>query len=107
MQFKSPFVLALRNLTHRPVRFGVYLAGIGFAVLLMFVELGFWKSLLDSVVLLINRMNADLIIVNSAKRSLSINEPFPLGRVTAARAVPGVQAVFPLYVRVAEWHTLP
>lgn len=106
MPLMSQFLLALRNLTHRPLRFGVYLAGIGFAVLLMFVELGFWGSLLDSVVQLIDCMDADLIMVNVAKRSLSINEPFPLERLTQAGGVAGVQATFPLYVRVAEWHIL-
>jgi putative ABC transport system permease protein len=100
--------LAWRNLIHRPVRFGVYLAGIGFAVLLMFVELGFWFSLLDSVVSLIGRMKADLVVVNKAKYTVGYNEPFRRSRLERARSVAGVAAVSPLYVNSAQWkHSSP
>jgi putative ABC transport system permease protein len=97
--------LAWLNLAHRPVRFTVFLAGIGFAVLLMFVQLGFWGALLDSVVAVIDHMDAQLVIINQAKYVLDMNEPFPLRRLAEARAVDGVKSVTPLYVRMAPWKT--
>jgi putative ABC transport system permease protein len=104
MAMKPQFLLALRNLTYRPLRFGVYLAGVGFAVVLMFVEHGFWTALMDSVVQLIDRMNCELIMINPAKDVLSNVEPFPLTRLIQAQGLASdVEAVFPLYYRPAEW----
>ena len=44
--------LAWLNLTHDKRRFALSLAGVGFAVVLMFIELGFYHALLDSTVAL-------------------------------------------------------
>ncbi len=97
--------LAWNNLIYRPLRFGVFLAGIGFAIVLMFVQLGFWGALLDSFTALIDQMNADLMLVNQAKQSLVFTEPFPRSWLIDARAVPGVAEVQPLYIRVGAWKT--
>ncbi len=95
--------LAWLNLTHRPLRLMVFLAGIGFAVLLMFVQLGFWCALLDSVAGVINHLNADLVIINRAKYVLDMPEPFPRQWLYQAQAVAGVNSVAPLYVRTGFW----
>jgi putative ABC transport system permease protein len=99
--------LAWLNLAHRPLRFFVFLLGISIAVLLMFVQLGFWGALLDSVVAVIQRMNGQLVIVNKVSTTLSIAEPFPLGRVAQARAVSGVEQVIPVYIRAGMWKCPP
>ena len=51
MSWRTP--LAWKNLTHDPRRLAVAAAGVGFAVLLMFIELGFRNALLDSTVQII------------------------------------------------------
>ena len=99
--------LAWLNLVHRPLRFCVYLLGISIAVLLMFVQLGFWGALLDSVVGVIQRLKGQLVIVNRASTTLSIAEPFPLRRVAQARAVNGVEQVVPVYIRSGMWKRTP
>ena len=53
-----------------PRRFALSLAGVGFAVVLMFVEAGFYNALLDSTVGLIDRFDADLVIVSKVKTTL-------------------------------------
>ncbi len=58
--------LAWRNLTHDKRRFAVSVMGIGFAVLLMFVELGFWNAMLDAAVSLLAQCKGDLVIVSKA-----------------------------------------
>lgn len=99
----SRIPLAWYNLSYRPVRFAVFLAGIGFAVVLMFVQLGFWGALLDSFTAIIKQMNADLVIINQAKYSLVFTEPFPRPWLIEARSVKGVTDVKPLYLRVGSW----
>ena len=90
--------LAWRNLSHDPVRFALFLAGVVFAVVLMFVQLGFRGALLDSQTALHARVDADLILVNPLRASLPMRETLPLRRVVQARGVAGVASAEPLYI---------
>jgi putative ABC transport system permease protein len=89
--------LAWKNLTHRKVRFLVAVAGITFAVLLMFVQFGFRAALLDSSTQLLRRLNGELVIVHQGKNTLFVKQPFSRRRIEQARAVDGVRAVHPIY----------
>jgi putative ABC transport system permease protein len=89
--------LAWRNLTHDKRRFAVSLTGIAFAVLLMFVELGFWNGMLDAAVELIRQCNGDLVIVSKSTYSLAIRETFSTQRLAQARSLAAVKTAFPLY----------
>jgi len=95
--------LAWYNLTHRPFRFAVYLAGIAFAVVLMFVQLGFWGALLESFVAVIQRMDGQLVLINRVKRSLVVTEPFPKYWLVQARRVDSVESIVPMYIRTGTW----
>lgn len=94
--------LAWLNLTHQKRRLFVSLAGVTFAVVLMFMEMGFWNALLDGVVSLIGAFNADLVLVHKERYALNVRERFSRRRLEQARAVAGVRAVYPLYL---ESHT--
>lgn len=98
--------LAWLNLTHDKRRLSVCLAGIAFAVVLMFMELGFWHALLDSMVGLIERMNADIIIVHKDRYNFTAPDAFTRRRLSQAQAVDGVIAARPLYIenRFALWN---
>src|SRR5947207_7826132 len=89
--------LAWLNLTHDKRRFAVSLTGIAFAVLLMFVELGFWNAMLDSSVELLNQCKGDLVIVSKSTYTLAIRETFAAGRLPHAHSVPELKAACPLY----------
>jgi putative ABC transport system permease protein len=89
--------LAWRNLTHDKRRFAVSLTGIAFAVLLMFVELGFWNAMLDAAVGMLQQCRGDLVIVSKSTYTLAIREPFSTQRLHQAGAVREVSAAFPLY----------
>src|SRR4051812_43615594 len=97
---KTP--LAWLNLTHQKGRFALSLAGVGFAVVLMFVEYGFYNALLDSTVALIDRFDADLVIVGKTKTSLQSWGRVPRRRLTQALGVEGVAEVKPLYLEAAR-----
>jgi putative ABC transport system permease protein len=105
MKALSPVPLAWLNLTHQKRRLFVSLAGVAFAVVLMFMEMGFWNALLDGVVALIQTFNADLVLVNKEKYALNVNQPFPRERLYQALAVHGVRAANPLYLetRISFW----
>ncbi|MBW3598693.1 MAG: ABC transporter permease DevC [Planctomycetes bacterium] len=90
--------LAYKNLTHDYRRLAVAVGGIGFAVLLMFMQTGFRFALLDSTVAVIDDLNADLIIASRAKFALPSEQRFPRQRLVQAESCPGVAAAAPLYV---------
>jgi putative ABC transport system permease protein len=92
--------LAWKNLTHDPRRLVVACGGVSFAVLLMYMELGFLNALLDSNVELIRRLEADLVIVSKARFSLVASDRFPLQRIYQARGQAGIN-VHPLYLESA------
>src|SRR5438094_6921962 len=96
MAAKTP--LAWLNLTHHAGRFALSLAGVGFAVVLMFVEYGFYNALLDSTVALIDQFDADLVVVSRAKTSLQAWGGVPRRRLAQALGVEGVAEVRPLYL---------
>ncbi len=90
--------LAWLNLTHDLRHLALCAAGIGFAVVLMFVQYGFRNALLDSNALLIDHFNADLVLASRLRTTLMIREVFPRQRLAQAAAVPGVRSVHALYL---------
>ncbi len=99
--------VAWYNLLHLRWRLLVHLGGITFAVVLMFMEFGFWLALLNSQAAPIEHFNADLVIVNRAQYSISVAEPFPRRRLEQALAVNGVAEVLPLYMEdvISFWNS--
>lgn len=92
--------LAWKNLTHDPRRLAVACAGIGFAVLLMFVQVGFENALFSSQVRLIGKLSGDIYITSRARFALAAEKRFPAAMLNQARGVEGVEQVSPVY---AEW----
>jgi putative ABC transport system permease protein len=85
---------------HDKLRFLAAGAAVAFAVLLMFLEQGFHHALLESMTLLIERLNAEVVIVNRAKYSVTVAAPFARHLLIQARALPEVADVYPLYIEL-------
>ena len=62
--------VAWLSLTHNPRRLAASLSGVTFAVLLMFIEVGFLNGVYDSQTNLVNEMDGDLFIINREKEDL-------------------------------------
>src|SRR5689334_3437534 len=93
--------LAWKNLTHNPRRLAVALSGVAFAVILIFMELGFLNALLESTVQVLRRLNGEIVVLSKAEYALVAAERFDIHRLAAARALPGVASVSPLYIEGA------
>ncbi len=98
MLIRSRVPLPWLNLTHDKGRLVFRVLGTAFAVLLLFVELGFWDALQEAPVQLIKQLGGPLVIVSQAHYALNIKEPFARRRLDQARAVAGVKQVFPIYL---------
>lgn len=90
--------IAWLSLTHNRRRLAASLAGVTFAVLLMFIEMGFLNGVYDSQTSLVEILDAELFIINRLKEDVLPTTPFPRRRLVQARAVSGVSEVNPLYL---------
>src|SRR6185436_1790762 len=95
---KTP--LAWKNLTHDWRRLAVAVAGIGFAVVLMFTQIGFQNALFDSQVKVIDDLEGDIFLVSPAKYTLAAEKRFPIELVNQAESCPGVDGAYPLYTEL-------
>ena len=98
MLIRSRVPLPWLNLTHDKGRLVFRVLGTAFAVLLLFVEQGFWDALREAPVQLIRKFNGPLIIVSQAHYALNVKEPFSRRRLEQARAVAGVEQAYPIYL---------
>jgi putative ABC transport system permease protein len=92
--------LAWRNLFANKQRLMRSAAGIGFAVLLMLMQLGFEQAFFDSALEVIRGLDGDILIQSVHKYQFATRDPFPMADLNTARKVTGVASARPLY---ADW----
>jgi putative ABC transport system permease protein len=85
--------LAWCNLTSDRGKFILSALAIGFAVMLLFVQLGFYNSLMDSSILLIEKLNADLVVIHERREYISFPQGFPRHFLQRLKSVAGVEAI--------------
>ncbi|MBW4653028.1 MAG: ABC transporter permease DevC [Kaiparowitsia implicata GSE-PSE-MK54-09C] len=95
--------LALLNLVHERTRLIVAIAGVAFAVILVFMNLGFLGSLSKTASLFYQEMNADIFLISPQALEITTTKPFPIERVYQAAGVRGVERAMPLYVGYLQW----
>jgi putative ABC transport system permease protein len=100
-----PVPLAWNNLAHDRVRFMLFTAGITFAVVLMGVQYGIMNAMLDSNTRLLQRLNAELVLVNPNKASLLFRDAVNRRRLEQAAENPAVAAVHAVYIEY-QWGVL-
>ncbi len=96
-------LLAWYNLVHERRRLLTALAGVSFAVLLMFVFLGFQNALYDSQIQLLELLNGDIVIINRIKENMFVPEQFARQRLYQAQAFEGIEDSYALYTATADW----
>jgi putative ABC transport system permease protein len=100
MNLKIP--LAWLQLAQQKVRLLVAVAGIGFIVLLMFVQLGFQDALYSSATAVHQNLKGDLFLVSSQYKSLTSNQSFSRTRLYQSLGFNGVESVSPMYLQFAK-----
>ncbi|MBD2464429.1 FtsX-like permease family protein [Oscillatoria sp. FACHB-1407] len=95
--------LAWLQLSRERLRLLVALAGIAFAVILMFMQLGFQAALYDSATRFHQSLQADIVLIGARSRSLAFMRPFSWRRLYQAFSVEGVESISPIYVGFKEW----
>jgi DevC protein len=99
------WALASRILAHDKGRTVLAIAGVFMAILLVFVELGFFIAVPRGGMLLYDKMRFDLLIASSAYEYQAQPGAFPRDRLVKARTLPEVAAATALYFGQAKWES--
>ena len=95
--------LAWRILTYDKGRTALAVAGVFLAILLVFVQLGFFIAVPQGGMLLYDRTRFDLLIAATAYEYQVQPGQFPLDQLDRARAAPEVALAAPLYFGSTKW----
>lgn len=102
---KTP--LALHNLWHQLTRTVVSVAGVGFALLLVFMQLGFQGAVSHTATNVFEHMQFDLLL-----RSTDYAHLYEAGRIgrtdlNVAAGLAEVREVIPMWIALQNWRSLP
>lgn len=94
----SDLPMAWLQLKRQPVRYLVAVVGIGFAALLMYMQIGFQSGLLTSATTFYEALNADLVLISPGTLNSGSFEQFPQSLLFRSLGVGGVKEAIPLYI---------
>ncbi|HBH72124.1 MAG TPA: ABC transporter [Synechococcales bacterium UBA10510] len=95
--------LAWLLLSRQPARLAVALAGIAFAGILMFMQLGFRDGLFDASVTVHKLFDADLVLISPRTMSSIGMASFPRRRLVQVMADPAVSGITPVNWNLLLW----
>jgi len=83
--------LARKNLLHDRLRFVITVAGVAFAVTLVFLQVGLFMGLLAKATVTIENAAADIWVTSKRTPNVDFAHTFPETNVLRVRGVPGVE----------------
>ena len=95
--------LAWLLLTRQPLRLIVAIAGISFAGILMFMQLGFRDGLFDTSVTIHKLLDADLVLISPRSKSSISMSGFPKRRLIQTLALEDVKKTAPVNLTYLLW----
>ena len=95
--------LAWLQLTREKTRLAIALAGIAFADILMFMQLGFRDSLYYSNVRFHQSLQGDIVLISRQSTALLAMKSFSQRRLYKALDLQQVQSVHPIYLDYTSW----
>ncbi len=98
---KTP--LAWLQLIKEKNRLLVAIAGIAFANILIFIQLGFQDALYDGATKPQSLLQADLVLISPQFQSLFALQSFPRERMYQTLSYEGVASVSSIYIESAKW----
>ena len=92
--------LAWSNLRHEKIRSAIAVAGVTFAVVLMFMQLGFLAAVENTATIIYDALDFDILIRSPTYLHLSDPRSFPQQRLRQAASFPDVFKVEPFYITI-------
>jgi putative ABC transport system permease protein len=100
---KKPLFLPWLQLRKERTRLLVAIAGISFADVLMFLQMGFRGALFSSAVEFHHSLHGEVVMMSSRSRSLIALDRFTERRLYQAAGIAGVESVSPVYLNSIQW----
>lgn len=92
------------QLTHSRSRFAVAATGVGFAVVMVFMQLGFMNMLFDATTVIHRQFDTDLVLMSAdAEGILPVSGSFSRRRLVQAAGVAGVSDWAEVYIGALSW----
>jgi putative ABC transport system permease protein len=92
------------QLTHSKTRFAIAASGVGFAVVLVFMQLGFMNMLFDATTVIHQQFETDLVLLSAdAEGIIPDSGSFARRRLIQAGGVPGVVETAEVYLATLTW----
>jgi len=85
------------------VRLAVALAGVGFAVVLMLMQVGFEDALFQSAVNVHERLKGDIVLISPRYNAIAFPTTFPRRRLYQTLSFDGVVSVSAVYTSLGRW----
>ena len=104
-QLLLPIRLAWRQLKAERARLLSAVAGVMFAAVLVFMQLGFQSALFESATRLLAAMKAELFLVNPLTLASFRPEPLPRIRAWQSLALPAIAEAVPVYLAQVTWRS--
>ena len=102
-KLKRKIPLAWQQLMREKTRLLVAVAGIAFADMLMFIQLGFQGALFDAATKPHRSLQADLVLINPQFQTLFSVKSFSRERLYQTLAYDGVESVNSVYIGTGQW----
>ncbi len=102
---KTP--IAIFNLLHQGAKTAVSVGGVAFALLLVFMQLGFKGAVSYTATNVLERLDFDVLILPTGYLHLYEASSFDRQWLSVAENTEGVAEVVPLWVMIQNWRKLP
>ncbi len=99
--------LALRNVVHGRFRSLLAIAGVGFSVTLVLLQLGFLEAVRITATTVFDELEFDIALLSPEYEQFFGPDGFPRLRLDEARSDPDVTSARPLYALMAFWRCPP
>jgi putative ABC transport system permease protein len=99
-------LFSMRLLLHERGRLWASIGGVTFALLLMLLQVGFRNALLESALLLLRSLDADIIVMDKEKKPFLARVGMPRERFYQAQSVAGVQSAAPIWLGQMQWKNM-
>lgn len=97
------FRLAWRQLVREKMRLLVAILGVAFAVILIFMQLGFQDALFQSSTLFHEVLDGEILLVSPEHQYIAAPKQFSRRRLLQCLSFPGVASVAPVYTGMTLW----
>ena len=100
---KNRTPLGLLQLKHNKIKMFTALAGIAFADILMFMQLGFKDALFTTNTQYSRLTNGDIVLLSTQATNFNQLDTFPRRRLYQSMDLPGVESAEPVYISSLIW----